>query len=648
MSKSLSTGYLLKTNNEKTYISLADATHWVSARVRWKGIDTALTDSLYHSGSGQINIPSPPSGYAFYRHSFSWYSTIRNDSDVNLYLQMDRMIGTKWTIVYGPVLVKPGETTSYKAYLNTSLNYSGLDTRSSWTGQGIQPVTVTQFNTVRTYGQKTVKTTNPAITKDATTVQHIGAIDAGVETGWYNITFSLTAGIINNFTNLFSSQSRGYVEVEYTFEPKLPIPINKEPVHDSKDTVLEQVFYFALVEDSDNSATKYHARIRFDDFSTMLTAINYQSKVNQTNWEYWNGAAWAAFPAGGVDPNTSVRFTKTFSVGTVFWDVATWDDYGYGAQGTAYKIRLMLVVEDRYVLNIEVPQEVSNYREGINMVIVPSVPIGSVFTNHIFHWTSKVTNNGGTNVEVKYQYIVGGGSFNVGGWILLTPGQSTVGVADLDLDVDKSDTNTWSAWLEIAGKYPQLSITDGNTYVYTYGSLDFTEYKAFDLTAPETCNGEIGAIVAVIDNKDGVNFGAINYGDQVMLAFKDTYGNTEEFLGVVRERNPTGDKLEIYAILGDGILAERIIQENYGSQDIGITIKAVIDDYCSPLTSTNVDISTGFVAEILTDEKVPLVVFEELRKKYGVFFYVDKDWDVHFYVPADIAATPTAIIKYGE
>ena len=119
-------------------------------------------------------------------------------------------------------------------------------------------------------------------------------------------------------------------------------------------------------------------------------------------------------------------------------------------------------------------------------------------------------------------------------------------------------------------------------------------------------------------------------------------------MGVVREKIPNGFNLTIVAILGDGILAERIVKEDFIKQDVGITAKAIIDTYCQPLTSDNIDIATGFEAPIPADGKKALAIFELIRKNYGLFYYVDIDWDTHLYSSDDIVEEPNIEVRYGD
>lgn len=534
MSKIQTTGYLAKTNGQTTNIDLTTSTKWVSSRVRWKGKDTNLSDNNYVTGTNYPYpiMPNVPSGYTWSNTWVTYYSKVTNIGATNVSVRFNYILNGGTNVVGGWVALTPGQSTTQGFGGYTAADYAGTTFFNAWEEAAAKYSslsTTDALNTARAYGTKTVITTNPQITVGGTNVAYAGTLANGVVSAWSNIPAGISAGQVNVVTNNFDSSSGGYVEIEDTFEPMLPLGTVDSPANDTRTVTAAVAFIFNLIEDTDNSAVKYHARIRLDDYSSIPAPTVYQSKDDQTNWEYWTGAAYAAFPAGGVDPGTKVKYTKTLALGISYWDIASWDGYGYGSIITPYKIKIVITVNNLYFLDI-----------------------------------------------------------------------------------------------------------------------DGTEYDAYSLRVVETSNGEIGEIVAVINNAGGTNFGAINYQDVVLVAFNDELGNTEDFAGKVRNKNPSGEDLEIYAILGDGILAERIIQENYADQDIGVTVAAIIADYCAGLTSTNVDLTTGFSEAILTDNKTPLKVLEELRKNYGIFFYVDKDWDLHFYLPADITATPTASIRYGD
>lgn len=177
--------------------------------------------------------------------------------------------------------------------------------------------------------------------------------------------------------------------------------------------------------------------------------------------------------------------------------------------------------------------------------------------------------------------------------------------------------------------------------------IEGTPYNILSLEVAETSNGELGYLNFVLDNDGGTTNTAINYGDQVVLAIADSEGNKEEFTGLVRNKAPRGEDLYISCILGDGILSERIVKQDYTSADIGATLASILSTYCTPLTGTGIDTTTGFSAPVVSDGKTPLSVIEALRRQYGFYYFIDKDWDAQLYLIDDIADA-TSTIKYGN
>ncbi len=142
---------------------------------------------------------------------------------------------------------------------------------------------------------------------------------------------------------------------------------------------------------------------------------------------------------------------------------------------------------------------------------------------------------------------------------------------------------------------------------------------------------DINIVNNILDN--------VNYGDDVYLLVNDANGKTKVYKGIVKDRSPQNRRLSVSASLGDSILSERIIKEDYDEQDIGLTAKQIIDTYCAPLTSTNINTNTGITAPIKADGKKPLTIFEKLRREYGIYYYVSFDWDVHLYLKDEIEAS---------
>jgi len=49
---------------------------------------------------------------------------------------------------------------------------------------------------------------------------------------------------------------------------------------------------------------------------------------------------------------------------------------------------------------------------------------------------------------------------------------------------------------------------------------------------------------------------------------------------------------------------------------------------------------------LISDNSTPLSVFEELRRRYGFYYFVDSDWDVQVY-KSDVIDVADTKITYG-
>ena len=134
--------------------------------------------------------------------------------------------------------------------------------------------------------------------------------------------------------------------------------------------------------------------------------------------------------------------------------------------------------------------------------------------------------------------------------------------------------------------------------------------------------------------------------DDVYLLLKDERNEFKVYKGKIREMNPSDRKVEIKTIMGDKILTERVIKENYTEQDIGLTVKEIIETYCSPLTAENVNINTGYSAPIQAEGKKPSQVLTELQGKYPVIYFIDFAWNVHFILESEIESVSEELGGY--
>lgn len=531
MSKTHTTGYTRVYPGQQTQLNLSDYSRYLSARVRWRGVANPYWAYSTKSDSGiSATIPYPDAGWSVYYCAGQATVVIRNNSAYDVTVEVRVSIGGT---VYGAsqTYIPPGgfaqvHTSSGTIYANlTGQTVSWSVHRISGSGDINSEGTPTASATLAQTQQRTQHTLNPRVTVGALSAQHTGELTEGQVSGWYTLN-GLVKGNNTLTHQAANSNVRADVEVEYTVEPYLPYTEQEAPAHGSGTADTTVGFVFTLTAEPDNSAEKYHARIRIDNYSAMPAPEVYESKGNQTGWHYWTGSAWAAFPAEGVNPGTRVRYTKAFPLTTIYWDTASHDGYNYGRQTTPYKVRVVLSTDDLYALQI-----------------------------------------------------------------------------------------------------------------------DGTPYDALTLRILEASNGELGGVVVTVDNKDGAAMAAIDFGDTLAVALH-IKGEDEDFEAVVRELRPVGGTLEITAVTGDGILAERLCKQDYAAQDIGVTVAAIINTYCAPLTAAGVDTATGFVAPVQANGKSPLAVLEELRRNYGLYYYMDKNWDLHMYKPGAVSDDATLNIRY--
>ena len=310
-----------------------------------------------------------------------------------------------------------------------------------------------------------------------------------------------------------------------TLYPYLPVPSDRIPLANARFEEGQITFEFTLDGYAPNPATKYHVRIRFSSFVGMdPTLFNYETKSSQAGWEYQSGENWLAFPAGGVDPNTRVRFAtpvgSDLPLGPTYWDTSSWDGLRYGNNSPVRAVRVLIDVEELYTLLIN---------------------------------------------DVPFKFV------------------------------------------------EKMEIV-------------------------EASNGEIGKIGFSVSNHEGEG-DSIEFGDSVIVALRDHEGTVAEYAGRIRHKETVGFVTHLVAILGDGFFGERIVGQDYSTQEIGTTIAHIVNNYVSPLSSLGVDLSTGYVAPVKSLNETVTKVFEELRKNYGLFYFVDRDNEVQFYKKENVQAS---------
>jgi len=530
MAKTILTEYQRVQNTQNTALDLRDYTAIVSAKVRWRGAQrvTTIEAASTNTGPGSAAYPNPPAGFTFTKHRFIGSGIVFNTDSVPITVWPYYDAGNGFQ-TGNPVVVQPGGNTVISADVEVHTNKVGYTTVFSWQASGASSGSFFTVSASTDGIQVTVSLTqNPKTIILGQQTQHSGTLADAEESQWYDV-LGLQAGAQNSVRHESSGSNQSDVRFEITAEPKLPAPQRHAPSDQAEDR--RPWFEITLTADADNSAPKYHARVRISPFAIMSpVTVAMESKEGTGEWEYFNGSIWLPFPAGGVNPGTRVRVRPESDLDfqIYYWDAAAYDGFGYGHNTPATKLRILIAAVGLYYLAIE----------GV-------------------------------------------------------------------------------------------------------------EYLATSIIVSETSNGEVGSISVLLANDDGATNAAIKYGDTFVLSINDELGNSDAFQGLVRQKQPIGKNLYIIANTGDGILGERLVKQDYTAQDIGLTVKHIIENYCLPLSANNVDTATGFVATVAAKDKTPIRVLEELRRQYGIYYFVDQDWDMHFYKASVIGGALT-IVQYGE
>jgi len=429
--------------------------------------------------------------------------------------------------------------------------------------------------------------------------------------------------------------------------PELHEPIAEYATYDRQFAEFE----FTLTEGS--GGVMYHA-------SLILRGTEYRTEDDQNPWDYWDGSSWQDFPSGGVDPGSRVRFTydQVWPLGSHTWQART---FAYSPESDlaegSWSYRTL------HIERLPAPAHTSpgdgtdtEDRQPDFTFTLPSQE-SSATAYHAQIQLSEYIGFSTTVYDVKtsdsitgWQYWDGSNwvTFPTGG---VPPGTSVRWQPPDDLaygsvywraraedDWDFSNWSTpWRLTVRIVVDWPYRLEIEG------------VPYDLLSLRVSEASNGEIGEMRFALFNDAGQARDQIDYLDTVNVGIIDSRGHERDYQGVIRDMEPQGEVLVVTAVKGDGILADRYVEEDYASQDIGLTVKAMIDDYADGLTSMNVDTSTAHVAPVKADGKTVLRVLESLRRQYQLYYFVDDDWDLHWYREAAIAAAEQdRQIRYKE
>ncbi len=659
MSKTDTTNWIRANSGDTTQLDLTrdniGASHLESARIRWRGVYEEETvynrDEVVNYDKLFATYPdNPPSPSEFTHNRYYGYTRLRRPSGaganytVRFYWDDDN---DNYEEVSGSLAV--GETKvltfdynlPYDARGNRTRIYHDLDS-------GIEREHTYWY--ADTVGQRRYSTNDPEVETEGQTTSHTGDLNDGVESSWYDLLGVTTLGTYD-LAHSINPQSGDHVgaaeyQVEYTYRPLLPAPDLHEPADNAEEYNRRPWFEFTLTEDSDNDAADYDAKVD-------INGVIMESKESTGEWEYWDGSAWQSWN-GAVAPDTRVRVrpANPLDLGEYTWEASSWDGYDYGYTAS----------RELTILRLPAPA-LHN-------------PDHSERTEEQQPWFEFTLTAEESYINAKYQARVQW-SEHIGGEPVLGEIESTddisewqywddpnwLGFPSAGVDPGTKVRGRPSALISHGSYYWWAASYDGDYYsqdsstrrIYIVVSVDamyslFIDgeaWEVYSLRVVETSNGEIGEIVFEVNNEGGAALADIDYGDDVELVVRDALGNEENFDGIVREKNPDGHVMTVRCVMGDSILSERLIDQDYSEQDIGVTVKHMIDNYCQPLTSTNVDETTGYERPVQAEDESPIRKLENFRREYGIFYFVDDDWDFHFY-KEDAIGSAVVTVRYGE
>lgn len=182
----------------------------------------------------------------------------------------------------------------------------------------------------------------------------------------------------------------------------------------------------------------------------------------------------------------------------------------------------------------------------------------------------------------------------------------------------------------------------------TIAGVDWTA-NVRNLVITQTTMGQLGAVEFEAKVDAGVTAPAA--GDDVAVAVRDAAGNVMQFNG---EIDGDGQRLEAKifaykAVIPDSKLARRVCTADITtSQDVGLSLKDLIDTYCAELDSSGIDTSIGVSRPVECIGKTVLDVFREIASENDLVFWVDSTASpakVYCWKRADLGAAIYAILR---
>lgn len=339
-----------RVSNLQTEQVQIDATRIDSAKVQWRGVDVTRYETATNTGTTSATLPAVPQG-SFYSHSASATVTLKNNSSSSTY-GFRVYFDTPWYSTYQDVSLAPGaeQTLNFSAPTTTT-NYVG---QSVTIGYSLLPSDVSATSTVyaKTTGTWTDSTQNPSVSVNGTAVSHTGTLANGAISPEYAVTtFRLGS---NTLAHSIAGSNTADFTYTVTYQPKLAPPTLISPASGSQVPRDQVKIELQLPSDILSDATALHVKLEWADNAAFTGAQVFDTRLNQTNWTYWNGSAWVAFPAGGVPQGSKVRhtFTTAPAVGNWYFRATAHDGNDWCFTSSTWLVRVVLAITGQVGLEI--------------------------------------------------------------------------------------------------------------------------------------------------------------------------------------------------------------------------------------------------------------------------------------------------------
>ena len=350
MSKTYDTGWaLLHTAGTET-IALA-STNIDGAHITWRGADGPITSYASDTGVSSATLPATPGGYVFSHHTALALVTLRNDTDDAQWVYL--WLTAPWGTYYTQTFLTPGSEATLSCAAPSCYTSHIGETVSAAHERGTCTLVGNQSVGCSTYGTKTAVTHDPTVTIGASSTSHAGDLADGVESAELDLA-GFTTG-----SNLLTYAIEGSLHVErkivITYQPTLAAPAFNYPATGAS-LERDQIYFEAVAPtDVDSDAATIHFKLRYSTSPAMAAPTTLDTSASQANWTYWTGAAWAAFPAGGVAQAVKARYTPPAepAIGTWYFDGQVKDAYAWCTASSIWHVHVLLTIWGSYGLEID-------------------------------------------------------------------------------------------------------------------------------------------------------------------------------------------------------------------------------------------------------------------------------------------------------